>query len=331
MKEEKYKCPICSISHNYSKDYSNISNYNDEKLLCSSCINKLLSKENNNLVFPYDFIYNSNTKLMDSFKNEKNNNELIKHQSISESIIEEMKQQSNNKILIEEIKQHFNNSKSIINGIKTKQTILSNSTSKNNTKNNSKNNSKNKNKNYYVKKTVKVNKLTDKGNNNNNKNIMCNIHLLPLDIICIDEKEKICRQCALSKNHLNHKIVTEKDYYRYIEELTKIYNEIKINENKYNNINNNNDFSVVGEIDDLLLKTEKNLTELKNNIINNINEQFNTILNFIDLRRKEITEKYQYTNYDISNLNQSSQNWMNIVLEKLSESGIKNNNFKKIN
>ena len=69
-------------------------------------------------------------------KNEKKDNELIKHQSISESIIEEMKQQTNNKILIEEIKQHFNNSKSIINGIKTKQTILSNSTSKNNTKNN---------------------------------------------------------------------------------------------------------------------------------------------------------------------------------------------------
>ena len=57
MKEEKYKCHICSISHSYSSDNLNISNYNDEKLLCSSCINKLLSKDNNNnLVFPNVFI-----------------------------------------------------------------------------------------------------------------------------------------------------------------------------------------------------------------------------------------------------------------------------------
>ncbi len=322
MKEEKYKCPICHTSHNYSKDYSNISNYYDEKLLCSSCINKLLSKENNNnLVFPNDFIDNHNMQLINSFKNEKKCGEKIKHQSINESIIEEIKEQSNNKLLIEEIKQQFNNNKSIINGIKQRENNVSNTTT-----NNSKNSSKNKNKNYYVKKTVKVNKLSDK---DINENLLCNIHLLPSNIICIDEKVKICRQCALSKNHLNNKIITEKDYYGYIDELGKIYNVIKINENKYSNINN--DFCVIEEIDDLLLETEKNLTELKNNIINNINEQFIIILNYVDLRRKEIFEKYQYSKYDISNLNQSSQNWMNLVSEKLFEKDTKNNNYKIIN
>ena len=148
MKGEKYKCPICYISHNYSKDYSNISNYYDEKLLCSSCINKLLSKENNNnLVFPNDFIDNHNMQLIDSFKNEKKGGEKIKHQSINESIIEEIKEQSNNKFLIEEIKQQSNNNKSIISGIKQRENNVSNTAT-----NNSKNSSKNKNKNYYVKK-----------------------------------------------------------------------------------------------------------------------------------------------------------------------------------
>ena len=330
MKEEKYKCPICSISHSYSSDNLNISNYNDEKLLCSSCINKLLSKDNNNnLVFPNVFIDN-NIKLTDS-KNEKKNNELIKHQTINESIIEEIKQQSNNKILIEELKQQFNNTKSIINGIKPKPNCLSDTTTKNNSKNNSKNKNKNKNNNYYSIKTPKANKISDK---DFNENSICEMHLLPMNIICIDEKEKICRQCALSKNHLNHKIITEKDYYKNIDELTNIYNDIKMNINKYSNINNNNnnnDFHVIEEIDNTLLDTEKNLIELKSKIIKNINEHFNTILNYIDLRRKEIFDKYHYTNYDISNLNQSSQNWMNIVLEKLPENDTKNDNYKTIN
>ena len=233
--------------------------------------------------------------------------------------------------MIEELKQQFNNTKSIINGIKPKPNCLSDTTTKNNSKNNSKNKNKNKNNNYYSIKTPKANKISDK---DFNENSICEMHLLPMNIICIDEKEKICRQCALSKNHLNHKIITEKDYYKNIDELTNIYNDIKMNINKYSNINNNNnnnDFHVIEEIDNTLLDTEKNLIELKSKIIKNINEQFNTILNYIDLRRKEIFDKYHYTNYDISNLNQSSQNWMNLVSEKLFEKDTKNDNYKTIN
>ena len=47
MKKEKYKCPLCEFSLNISNDYQNKNNYNDEKLLCSTCINTLLSKDNN--------------------------------------------------------------------------------------------------------------------------------------------------------------------------------------------------------------------------------------------------------------------------------------------
>ena len=40
MEEDKYKCPLCHISHNYNNN-KKIDNYNDDKYLCSSCINKL--------------------------------------------------------------------------------------------------------------------------------------------------------------------------------------------------------------------------------------------------------------------------------------------------
>ena len=317
MKEEIFKCPLCHISHNKPNDYSNINSYNDEKLLCSSCINKLLNKENN-LVFPNDFIDYKNIKIIDEFKNERNKNEEFKYPSINKSIIEEIKQQSNNKLLIEEMKQQANN-KSIINGMKQKQNI-----SYKNIKNNSKN------KKYYIKKTVKVNKLPGFQSKDIHNTLICSMHLLPLNVICIDEKQKICSQCALNKIHLNHKIITEKDFFGYVEELSKIYNNIKINENKYNNFNNSY-FSVIGEIDDILLETENIINELKNKIISNINEQFNMALNFINLRRKEIFEKYQYSDYDISNLNESSLNWMKIVGGKISDHNTKNNNGKNIN
>ena len=318
MKEEKYKCPLCEISHNLSNDYQNKNNYNDEKLLCSTCINTLLSKDNN-LVFPHDFIDYSSIKQMDEIKNENDKNNEIKHQSINKSIIEEIQQQSKNKVLIEEMKQQVNNNKSLINGKKNKQSIP-------NTKNNSKNNSKNKNKKFYIKKTVKVNKLPEYENREIYNSHICNLHSLPLNVICIDEKQRICSQCSLSKKHLNHKITTEKDLNQNIKELSNIYNDIENNQSLYKHNINNNKFSVIEDIHKLFLETENNLTELKNKIINNINNQFSIILNFINLRRKEIFEKYQNNNYDLSNLNESSHNWMKVVSVKFDESNIKNNN-----
>ena len=115
--------PLCEFSHNISNDYQNKNNYNDEKLLCSTCINTLFIKHNN-LVFPHYFIDLSNITPMEK-KNQNDKNNEIKHQTINQSIIEEIKQQSKNKFLIEEMKQQVNN-KSVINGKKTKQNLSNN-------------------------------------------------------------------------------------------------------------------------------------------------------------------------------------------------------------
>jgi len=324
MKQEKYQCPLCLESHNLSNEHPNINFQNNEKLLCSSCITKLLNKENN-LVFPNDFFDHSHIKPIDQLKVEQNKkdnkNEEIKHQSINNSIIEELKEQSIKKtLIIQEIKQQSKN-KPFLNEISQQQ-----NTQNNNAKNEARDNSSTNSKKYYVKKTVKVNKLPEYKSRENASSTLslCTIHSLPLNVICINEKKRICSQCALNKIHINHKIITEKDFIQYIEELSKIYNNLEINHNKYCNYSNNS-FSIVDEIVKLFLEKENNLLELKKKIIDNLNNQFEILLKFVYLRKKEIYDKYQQTNYDISSLIESSSDWIKIVSEKLDKSNSKNN------
>ena len=324
MKQEKYQCPLCLVSHNLSNEHSNKNFQNNEKLFCSSCISKLLNKENN-LVFPNDFFDHSHIKPIDQLKVEQNKkenkNEEIKHQTINNSIIEELKEQSIKKtLIIQEIK-HQSKNKPLLNEISQQQ-----NTQNNNAKNEARDNSSTSSKKYYVKKTVKVNKLPEYKSRENTSSTLslCPTHSLPLNVICINEKKRICSQCALNKIHINHKIITEKDFIQYIEELSKIYNNLEINHNKYCNYSNNS-FSTVDEIVKLFLEKENNLLELKKKIIDNLNNQFEILLKFIYLRKKEIYDKYQQTNYDISSLIESSNDWIKIVSEKLDKSNSKNN------
>ena len=105
---------------------------------------------------------------------------------------------------------------------------------------------------------------------------------------------------------------------------------MEINKNRYRDFKNSN-FSVINEIKQNFVEIKNNLIELKNKIINNLNEQLNNNLNYINLRKNEILDKYKYSNYDISNLIESSSNWINIVSEKLDESNLKTDSFKNIN
>ena len=329
MKEEKYKCPLCQISHNDSPNENNIINPKEKNIICSSCINKLL-KEENNLIFPNDLLSNKITEQEEETDNDNNNikksdNNEIKHE-LSKSIMDEIKRDSKNKTLIQELKQQINN-KQLLSSIKSQENILNISNTENQL-NLSETCKSNKNiqsmKNYYVKKTVKV-----KGSKNENNNFdiinsqMCNKHSLPLNMICITENIKICAKCALNNDHLYHKIISQKEYLEYINELDKIYNIIENNENTYNNFNQKF-FGIIEEINDKFIKMESQLAEIKKEIIDKINNYFTEILNFINQRRKEIFDKFQYCNYDLSELMESSLTWMKTVKEK-------NNFFDKLN
>ena len=297
MEEEKYICPLCQISHNNpSNENNNIINPKEKNNICSSCINKLL-KEENNSIFPNDLISNKITEQEE--EKETDNNE-IRHE-LNKSIIDEIKKDSKNKILIQELKQQMNN-KQLLSTVKSQQDIL-NISNTDNQLNLSEDYKTIKDiqsiKNYYVKKTVKVKNSINENNNFDIINSqMCNKHFLPVNMICISENIKICAKCALNNNHLNHKIISQKEYLEYINELNKIYNIIENNENTYNNFNQKF-FGIIEEINDKFIKMESQIAEIKKDIIDKINNYFTGILNFINVRRKEIFDKFQYCNYDI--------------------------------
>ena len=329
MKEEKYKCPLCQISHNDTPNENNIINLKEKNIICSSCINKLL-KEENNLIIPNDLISNKITEQEEETDIDNNNiskkdNNEIKHE-LNKSIIDEIKRDSKNKTLIQELKQQINN-KQLLSSIKSEQNIL-NISNTDNPLNLSETCKSYKNiqsmKNYYVKKTVKVKNIK---NENINFEIInsqiCDKHSLPLNMICMTENIKICAKCALNNDHLYHKIISQKEYLEYINELNKIYNIIENNENTYNNFNQKF-FGIIEEINDKFIKMESQIAEIKKDIIDKINNYFTEILNFIYLRRKEIFDKFQYCNYDLSELVESSLTWMKTVKEK-------NNFFELLN
>ena len=284
-------------------------------------------KEENNLNIPNDLIENRITEMeeeteIDKTLNRKTeNNEIVRHE-LNKSIIEEIKRDSMNKTLIQGIKQKINQ-KQILSHINSQKSILNNNLN-NRFSNQIKHTKSNKNiqspEKYYIKKTVKANTPT------------CNIHFLPLDMICLNENIKLCNKCALDKAHWNHEIITDNEFMGYINELNIIYDTMEKNEKMYINCNQKF-FKIIENINDKFIKMENQIVEIKKDIINKINHYFIDLLNFINLRRKEIFDKYQYCNYDISDLIKSSSKWMKMVKEDIHDININNlmNSGKQIN
>ena len=169
---------------------------------------------------------------------------------------------------------------------------------------------------YSNKKINELKKLIKIINSNNS----CTIHSLPLNIICIDERKKICSQCALNDIHSNHQIITDKDLIINIEQLFSLLKDIDNNQIKY--LSNNNKSNVKSIIDNINCNINK-LIELiektKEKIINNINLQCEKIINFLNKRKNEIEKKYKNNNFDMNNLRESALNWIQNVNYKLNQ------------
>jgi hypothetical protein len=172
------------------------------------------------------------------------------------------------------------------------------------------------NSNNYQKKINEIKRILK-----NNINISaCNTHGLPSNIICIDEKKKICSQCALNDIHSNHQIITEKDFLANIDNLIELFQEIDHNQIKY--LSANNTINVKNIIDNICINIKKLIDlvdETKEKLINSINSQSNKIIKFLNKRKDEIKKKYQNNNFDMNNLRESSLNWINITKNKLNQ------------
>ena len=177
----------------------------------------------------------------------------------------------------------------------------------------------------------KINELKQLIKNKNNIN-SCNIHSLPLNIICIDERKKICSQCALNDIHSTHQIITDKDVIINIEKLIELLKEINNNQIKY--LSNNNSINTKNIIENINLNINQSIelvNKTKQNIINNINKQCQKIINFLNKRKKEIEKKYQNNYFDMNNLRESALNWIqnaNYKLEQIND--INETNFDLI-
>ena len=106
-------------------------------------------------------------------------------------------------------------------------------------------NSKHSNQQCYIKKIIKFGKKLKVSN----EALICSIHSLPLNIICVDDRQRICSQCALNNLHLNHQIIPENKFTEYINELIKVYEKIESNLNSYENINNISSHTILEKIE----------------------------------------------------------------------------------
>lgn len=316
MNISKYNCLICHYPYDDSIHLPRILN-ECEHTICSLCISRRLLSSNKTFICPKDNTVFSNIESVDDFK-------------VNESIIEKIKQQKekeNNKIkdnnnsnmkVNDSYKIDYNTSektsipsqkastKTQIDSIINKDSILISNDLMPST------NSKHSNQQCYIKKIIKFGKKLKVSN----EALICSIHSLPLNIICVDDRQRICSQCALNNLHLNHQIIPENKFTEYINELIKVYEKIESNLNSYENINNISSHTILEKIEKKINTFKNEVKHSCEELIDSINKQSKQIEKYLDLRKKEIFNKYQFTNYDINNLRETTNNWINTACDK---------------
>ena len=306
MNINKLACVICHSSFDDSIHLPRLLNKCGHTI-CSLCISKTLLSDNNNFLCPKDNILYSNVDNIDYFE-------------INKDILEKIKQnqKDNNNNLNMNDSSKFDNiffaptqktTKSKIDTITINDNSIINNTVLSSTNNNQNNQQ------CYIKKIIKFGKKLKFSKNS----LICPIHSLPLNVICVNDKQKICSQCALNNIHLNHQIIPENKFIEYVDELVKVYQEIETNINLYEDINNFNSAIILEKIEKKITKYKNSVIKICEDLIENLNIQCKQIVKFLDLRKNEIFSKYQFTNYDIKNLRESTNNWIDVTSTKLTE------------
>ena len=293
MNNDKFHCPKCKLLFDSLNHLPRILSSCSHSL-CSYCINEQLHKTENTVICPIDNKHYENIRNINFFKENQN---LIEELQESLNIPTNHNYEISNDDLLFDKSGIINSDKfsDTMNSLNLNSSIISSSHC------------------YYKKSKEIKNSLIEKNNQ------ICTIHSLPLNIICIDEKKKICSQCALNNDHVNHQIMTEIEFMNNIDNLIDIFQEVDNNQIKYLNFNNINTKTILDKISNNINNLISKITKTKNDIINSIKEQCDNIENYLNKRKEEIFAKYQSTNFDISTLRESTLNWMQIVTKKLDQ------------
>ena len=293
MNNDKFHCPKCKLlfdSVNHLPRILNICNHN----ICSYCIKAQLHNTPKQICCPIDKTIYNNISSISIFKENTN---LIEELQESLNIPSNHNYEISNEDIFFDKSGIMNSDKfnDTMNSLNLNSSIMSSSHC------------------YYKKsKDIRINL----GENNTQ---ICNVHTLPLNVICIDERKKICSQCALNNEHVNHQIITENEFMNNIDNLIDLFQEVDNNQIKYLNFNSINTKSTLDKIGNNIDNLIKMINTTKNDIINNIKEQCEHIEEYLYERKKEIFDKYQSTCFDISTLRESTLNWMQTVTNKLDQ------------
>jgi hypothetical protein len=160
-----------------------------------------------------------------------------------------------------------------------------------------------------------IRKGTTNHNNINNSGIQqkqCPKHNRPLEVICLDDKEKICANCALFGEHKTHNIINEEDFFKEIslkaEILIDLYELIDFNINTFDQANDTN---CDERFDSLKQQTESFFADIYSRLKNKENEIIEELMN-----KKEEIKKIALKTVP-QPLQQRADEWKNTVQNKL--------------
>lgn len=114
--------------------------------------------------------------------------------------------------------------------------------------------------------------ICSKNSNRNDKfDKICPIHKKKMELFCLEEKERICTNCALFGNHKNHEIEEEDEILKRINSRAEKFLEILEKLESFHEININS-FLSLGQIYEECV--------LKRSIINNLIQEKFTVNNY---------------------------------------------------
>lgn len=316
MNVNKFNCIICHYPFDDSIHIPRVL-FDCQHTVCSLCLSKAIIDKSKTFICPKDNIIYSNIENVEQFKI---------NQILLDDILDEKKKTEENKLTKKESKisvKTQKTSKTKLDTVSCSDTLMSSNIVLNNNSNlNIYTNNTNSNNNInspkcYIKKTIKFNQ--NKKINLSDNSLMCSIHSLPLNVICVNDHKKICGQCALNDIHLDHQIIPEQKFIEYVDELVKIFQQIENNQNDNIDINEIKANIILEKIDNKIERSKNKIKKICLDLIDNINFQFRQIEKFLDLRKNEIFTKFKFINYNIINLKESANEWMEIISNKLKE------------
>ena len=317
MNVNNFNCIVCHFPFDNSIHLPRMLN-NCPHSVCSLCLSKSLLTKSKTFICPKDNKIYSNIDNIEDFK--------INHIFLDNIIEEKKNNNEENKLSKKESKKSLKTqktSKTKLDTFSFSDTMLSNNNMNiNNNSSNINTNMSNSNINTYsprcyIKKTIKFNQ--NKKINLSDSSLICPIHSLPLNVICVNDRQKICGQCSLNNLHLDHQVITEQKFIEYVDELVKIFQKIESNQNSNIEVNDLKTNIILEKIDNKIERSKNKIKKICIDLIENVNFQFKQIEKFLDLRKNEIFTKFKFINYNIQSLKESANNWMSIISNKLIE------------